>query len=209
MFVTEDVPAVPDAPAGGGEAEESAEPGTTAVEREREYLRLRCKLKPSQRRYLHALAKSGFKLERTRKAVGVGAATLHAWKRNPDFQRYRELSLERYREELDINEMSLLIGYRDEEEADYRLLYDPVTNELLPPNKWPDREARCVSEYGFDRQGKPYVKLVDKRGARDRLAKFMQMFVERHEVTGKGGAPLAAPTILIGGPPEPDEPGEG
>ena len=45
-------------------------------------------------------------------------------------------------------------------------------------------------EYGFDQNGNPKVKLADQRGARDRLAKYLKILVDRHEVTGKDGAPL-------------------
>lgn len=39
------------------------------------------------------------------------------------------------------------------------------------------------------------IKLADKKGALDSLAKHLGMFVDRHEVTGKDGAPLGVVVV--------------
>ncbi len=52
--------------------------------------------------------------------------------------------------------------------------------------------------FGKDRELSGYLsqlKLVDKKGALDSLAKHLGMFIDRHELTGKDGNPLAVEYI--------------
>ncbi len=170
---------------------------------ERELARVRRKLTVRQRQWIAAIPAHDFKPWAAGLHIGIGRSTMWSWFRNAAVVRCLKLSQRRHLLELDINEARIMLGYEREERADIRKLLDPKSGNMLPPGEWPDDIARCVTEYGFDKNGDPYVKLADQRGARDRLAKFQKMFVERHEVTGKDGAPLQSQApivnVIIGG----------
>lgn len=174
-------------------ADESAD---DAPDMDREIVRALRKCTPDQRRWLRMLPQYDWSEWRAGVALGHSRHTVYRWLRKPHVKRYLDLIRDRDIVELEFNHLSILKGYLREEQADIRNLYD-TGGRLLPPDQWPDREARCVQEYYFDQNGNPRVKLADQRGARDRLAKYLKMFTERHELTGKDGAPLASMLPVI------------
>ena len=53
-----------------------------------------------------------------------------------------------------------------------------------------DAEARCVAEVSETSAGSRRLKLHDKKGALDSLARCLGLFVERHELSGRDGAAI-------------------
>jgi hypothetical protein len=80
-------------------------------------------------------------------------------------------------------------------------------NTLKKPSEWPDEWAGAVQEYYFDDNGDPRIKLHDKKGALDALAKFLRMMPDRLELTGRDGEALNPPApvlnVIIANKPEP------
>ena len=163
----------------------------------------KCKL--PTRRWLKALPKYDWSEYKAGVALGFSKHSVFRWLRLPHVRRYIELQREVDMIEIGINNLSILRDYKREAEADVRKLLDPVTGKLLPPGQWPEDVARCVTEYGFDKNGAPYVRLAGQMAARDRLAKWQKMFADRHEITGKNGTPLAAGMPIIQVVPYPDD----
>lgn len=163
----------------------------------KEMVRALRKCKPNQRRWLRALPNHDWSEYHAGVALGHSKHTVFRWLRQPHIRRYIELQREVDMIEIGINNLTILRGYKREAEADVRKLLDPQTGKIKPPGEWPEDVARCVTEYGFDKNGAPYVRLAGQLAARDRLAKWQKMFTERHEVTGKDGAPLAAALPII------------
>lgn len=48
----------------------------------------------------------------------------------------------------------------------------------------------------------PEVKMHDQAAARENIAKYLGMMVDKREITGKGGAPLMPTSIIVCGPDE-------
>lgn len=166
------------------------------------------RLTPKQREWLERMPECDWQPYAAAKGL-VSRATVWAWLQEPDIQRYRDIERELQSELIGISTVSILSAWQREIECDYRLFFDDRGN-VKPPSEWPAEFADCVTEYGTNANGDPYIKFADRRGARDRIAKFLRMTPDQHEVTGKNGAPLptASPVIVIGGPGEADEPDE-
>ena len=85
--------------------------------------------------------------------------------------------------------------------ADIRKLFD-ADGRLLPIQQIPDDIAKVLASvevdelWGFDKEGKvrigdtKKIKLIDKLGALNSLAKYFGMITEKVEVAGKGGGPI-------------------
>lgn len=75
---------------------------------------------------------------------------------------------------------------------------------LLDSDKIDDATAAAIAEVKQSPTGGLSIKFHDKQAALVNLGKHLGMFVEKHELTGKDGEPLAppAPTIIIAGRPD-------
>lgn len=62
--------------------------------------------------------------------------------------------------------------------------------EINPSDEIDDDTAAALSEVSMSKDGTIKIKLHDKKGALDSMAKHLGMFVERHEHSGPGGGPL-------------------
>jgi hypothetical protein len=174
----------------------------------RRMVRLLRKCKPLQRRWLKALPEYDWMEYRAGVRLGHSRHTIFRWLRVPHIKEYIELRRELDVIEIGVNHASLIRAYHREEQADISRLTDRATGKILPPSEWPEDMKKCVTEYGFDKNGNPYVRIADHRGARDRLAKYLKMFVDRHELTGLNGSPLASVVPVVQIVPYPDEPNE-
>jgi hypothetical protein len=84
--------------------------------------------------------------------------------------------------------------------SDMRRFLDwgPEGVELRPSGLLTDAEARCVAEVAETSAGSRRLKLHDKKGALDSLARCLGLFIERHELSGRDGAAIklgAAPDL--------------
>ena len=73
---------------------------------------------------------------------------------------------------------------------------DGVTVRAL--SEMPRDAARCVAEVSESKTGRggtTRLKLHDKKGALDALARNLGMFVERHQHTGAGGGPMQVENV--------------
>ena len=87
--------------------------------------------------------------------------------------------------------------------SDLRQLADWGPDGVVPKaaGEISDEAARALAEVSDTRSragsGTVKVKLHDKKGALDALARHLGLFVERHEVTGKDGAALPPLKVVI------------
>jgi phage terminase small subunit len=87
--------------------------------------------------------------------------------------------------------------------SDLRQLVDWGPDGVVPKaaGEISDDAARALAEVSDTRSragnGTVKVKLHDKKGALDALARHLGLFVERHEVTGKDGAALPPLKVVI------------
>jgi phage terminase small subunit len=94
--------------------------------------------------------------------------------------------------------------------SDPRKAFDENGN-LLPVNDWPDEVAAAISgietEELFEGRGESRekvglthkIKFWDKGKQLELAGKYLGLFVDRHELTGKDGAPLGPiPAVILG-----------
>lgn len=62
--------------------------------------------------------------------------------------------------------------------------------KLISSDEIDDDTAAAIAEVSQSAQGGLKIKFHDKKGALDSMAKHLGMFVEKHEHTGKDGAPI-------------------
>lgn len=163
-------------------------------------------LTPKQRLYVRALPTHAFKRRKCCVELGFSSATLHAWLRQPKFIKALELQNELYQAIVDVSNRRILEEYARLAFSDMRGAFND-DGTLKAPAEWDDETAAAVQavdtqerkERAADGDGEVAsfelvrkVKFHDKRAALDALARMRGMLVDRHEVTGKDGAPIAA-----------------
>lgn len=165
------------------------------------------KCSPKQRAWLRAIPENDWQRWGAAKKLGLSSHTVHKWLRKPHVR--AALSLMEQIAEVNDGVTSRLITneYKRLGVSSLKEFYDDEDN-LLPPSKWTPDMAAAVQEYSFDSNGMPRIRLHSKPPALEALTKLKNLAPpDRHELTGKDGAPLAAPVINIGfgngGPGEP------
>lgn len=149
------------------------------------------------RKWLRKLADHDYNPYAAGRALGFAKQSVWTWLNKPAVQKIMDIRCREAANELGFSDLSILRGYLREERADIRKLFDKENGKLLPPALWPDEVALCVTEYGYDKNGLPFVKIADQRSSRDRLAKFQKLLVDRHEHTGKDGKELPGGAVPV------------
>lgn len=156
------------------------------------------KLTPKQRRFVEeylvdlnatqAAIRAGYS-ERT--AGAIGAENLA----KPEIRQALAHAQSRVAEKVAITVERVLLELSRLAFLDVRRLFDDLGN-LKPINKLDDATAAAIVSFDVEvRPGRDSVrvfkiKLCDKKGALDSIAKHLGMFVDRHEHTGKGGGSI-------------------
>lgn len=166
----------------------TAEVGELTAQR-REYAQALRACSPQERQLLRELPSHRYQLWKTARLLGYCKRSIQLMLRRPRFQRALATLKEIGITELGISNHLVLEEYVTLAKASLRDFYDE-NDRLLPPSKWPEEWAGAVQEYYFDKDGSPRIKLHEKRGSLDALAKYQRLAPERLEVTGKDGAPL-------------------
>lgn len=65
----------------------------------------------------------------------------------------------------------------------------------LDLGKIPRELGFAIQEMSYDAQGRPRIRLVDKKAVLELIAKFRGMGTDKLEISGKGGAPLTVQSI--------------
>lgn len=65
---------------------------------------------------------------------------------------------------------------------------------LKPTDEWPDNAARAVAEVSQSNTGAVKIKMHNKLGALDSLAKYLGILIEKREFSGPGGKPIQLET---------------
>lgn len=160
------------------------------IDKEAERVRLFRKLTIQQRIYLKELPEHKYRRWATIKAVGSSSATLWRWLRQPNFARAMELIEERAVQDLEITHHRVLQEYSRLAFSSIGNAYNKDTGHVIRPHEMDEETAAAVSEFSYDAQGNPRVKMHEKRGALDALSKVLRLAPEQVEVTGKNGGPI-------------------
>lgn len=67
--------------------------------------------------------------------------------------------------------------------------------EIRPSDEIDDDTAAALSEVSMSKDGTLKIKLHDKKGALDSMARHLGMFVDRHEHSGPNGGPIPTASI--------------
>lgn len=139
-------------------------------------------------------------LNQTQAAIRAGYSAKTAYSignenlKKPDIVEYLNILRKRISESTEITPERVLQEYAKIAFFDIRKLHDDNGN-LLPINKLDDESAHVVAGLEvieFDSETKGFgvvkkIKLIDKKGALDSIAKHLGMFVEKVEHSGKVG----------------------
>ncbi len=121
--------------------------------------------------------------------------------RNPDVQKHLQALLEEQRRSKIIDANKVLEEIERIALVDVSLAVDPKTNAVKPIGSWPEGLGKCLSgidvEELFDKLGEPIgrvkkLRFWDKTKSLEMLAKYLRLWVEKVEVTGKNGGPIVA-----------------
>jgi hypothetical protein len=159
-----------------------------------------------ERGLLRALPEYGYQLWRAGLKLGYSRRAIHLMVRRPRFQHARLAISALIEAEQLVDTQAVISEYSRLAHSNIKDFYDPNGN-LISPDKWTEDMGAVVAERSFDERGNPKIKLHDKKGALDALAKFLRLMPDRLEVTGANGKDLNPPTpvlnVIIAGKPDP------
>lgn len=144
---------------------------------------------PKQRVFLRELPKHNFQPYSLAAKLGWSLKTVWMYQRNPNVVRARELIDEIAVDDLDVTTRRVLTGYAAIEKADIRNAFKE-DGSAKQPHELDAETAYALSEVSYDSKGRPRFKFFDKTRALERMGNYRKLDVQRHEVTGKDGAPL-------------------
>lgn len=154
------------------------------------------KCSPRCRIWLRSLPQYHYEPWGAAMALGFARGSVQYWLRQEPVREAMRLMELRDADEARITAINVLTTYRRLANSDIRKLYRE-DGTLKAPHELDDDTAAAVIEYSFDARGMPKIKLHEKRGANDALAKFLRLIVDRHEVTGKDGAPINPEPAIV------------
>lgn len=148
---------------------------------------------PKERGLVRALPEHRYQLWRAAEKLGISKHGVQLMRARPRFQR----AISALNALLDLQTIvahhRVLREYECLAHSSLKDFYDE-NGELLPPAQWTDEMAAAVQERSFDKQGRPQIKLHEKKGALDAIAKYLKMAPDRVELTGKDGGPIKSET---------------
>lgn len=162
----------------------------------KKYAQLMRKCTPKQRRWLRLVAEMAGQKWSAAEKLGYAKQSVQKWLRLDSTKQILALQASMAEQDHDLTRERILREYERLAFSDLRQLYD-ASGELKLPHDWDDETAAAVSERAFDERGRPRVKLHDKRGALDAIARIQGVLVDRRELTGLNGQPLATGVMVV------------
>lgn len=179
------------------EVQDSAgvDPEPTAAEQiktsRREFAKALRACSPKERGLIRSLPEHRYQLWRAAEKLGISKHGVQLMRARPRFQR----AIAAFNALLDLQTIvahhRVLREYECLAHSSIKDFYDE-NGDLLLPAEWTDEMAAAVQERSFDKHGRPQIKLHDKKGALDAIAKYLKMMPDRLELTGKDGESLPA-----------------
>lgn len=163
---------------------------------------------PKQRIWLREMTRRGdWRPYAAATALGYSSNTVSKWQRLPHVQEAREIAIKESCESLGINTARVLRELSRVAFADLRALYNE-NGTLKSPIEWDDDSAAAVSGVDVEERStgrgedlEVYqirkVRSHPKLQAIEALARIQKLLIDRHELTGKDGEPLATGAAIV------------
>lgn len=161
----------------------------------KEYIVAQRACKPHERRWIRCVLECEGNAYEAGRMAQIGKATVFRLLRLPRTARAFAAANLVLELEYGINAFQILREYARIAKSKLRDAYHPEGHaqqgQLKKPHEWDDDTAACISEYSFDKNGDPCIKMHAKGPALEALTKLRNLAPPaRVEVTGKDGERL-------------------
>jgi hypothetical protein len=168
----------------------------------RELLQLKRQCTPRCRVWLHEQPQNNFEPFAGTRAGRFSRCAVQQWLGDPYVVRIRQILAELAANDMGIDARLVFASYRRQVHVitlrDFFLRSETdkrKRGDFIPPEDWTDEMAAAVEEHGYDRNGRPYVKLVSPNTALSALTKLLGLDpAQRLELSGAGGGPIRTAT---------------